>query len=111
MIYLGRVDNQIKIQGYRVELGEIEAVLREESGAEVAVAIGWPRLDSGVEGIVGFVGAPDADATAILERARARLPSYMRPSAIRLVSTFPLNANGKVDRKALLAELEREEAA
>jgi hypothetical protein len=41
-VYLGRVDNQIKIQGYRVELGEIEAVLRDEAGVEVAIAVGWP---------------------------------------------------------------------
>lgn len=111
MIYLGRADNQIKIQGYRVELGEVEAAMREASGAEVAIAIGWPRTASGADGIVGFVGAPEGDASAVLERTRARLPSYMQPSAIRLVSTFPLNANGKVDRKALLADLEREEAA
>ena len=111
MVYLGRVDNQVKIQGYRVELGEIEAVLREVSGAEIAVAIGWPVTPSGADGVVAFVGAPGGDASMILDRARARLPAYMQPSAVRLVSTFPLNANGKVDRRALLAELEREAAA
>ena len=105
LVYLGRVDNQIKIQGYRVELGEIEAVLREVSGAEVAIAVGWPVTASGADGIVGFVGEPKADADALLDAARARLPSYMQPSAIHLVDTFPLNANGKVDRKALLARL------
>lgn len=106
LIYLGRVDNQIKIQGYRVELGEIEAVLREESGAEIAIAVGWPRTASGADGIVAFVGAPDADADAILARVKARLPGYLQPSRVKLVRDFPLNANGKVDRKALLAELE-----
>lgn len=106
LVYLGRVDNQIKIQGYRVELGEIEAILREVSGAEVAIAIGWPATASGADGVVGFVGEPKADAAALLDAAKARLPSYMQPSAIHLVETFPLNANGKVDRKALLARLE-----
>ncbi len=106
LLYLGRVDNQIKIQGYRVELGEIEAVLREVSGAEVAIAIGWPATSSGADGVVAFVGAPEADAAAILDAARERLPSYMQPSAVHLVETFPLNANGKVDRKALRARLE-----
>lgn len=108
MLYLGRVDNQIKIQGYRVELGEIEAVLREVSGAEVAIAIGWPATPSGADGVVAFVGNPDADADAVLAAARERLPGYMQPSAVHLVGTFPLNANGKVDRKALEARLEED---
>ncbi len=108
LIYLGRVDNQIKIMGYRVELGEVEAVLRDLSGADVAVAVGWPRTASGADGIVAFVGAPDADADALLAAARPRLPGYMQPSAIHLVDTFPLNANGKVDRNALVARLEAE---
>jgi len=108
LVYLGRVDNQIKIQGYRVELGEIEAVLRDVSEADVAIAIGWPRTASGADGVVAFVGAPDAEADALLERARARLPGYMQPSAVYLVDEFPLNANGKVDRKALAAALEEE---
>jgi acyl-coenzyme A synthetase/AMP-(fatty) acid ligase len=50
LVYLGRVDNQIKIQGYRVELGEIEAVLRDEAGVEVAIAVGWPVTPSGADG-------------------------------------------------------------
>lgn len=106
MIYLGRADNQIKIQGYRVELGEVDAVLREVSSAEVAVAIGWPRTPSGADGIAGFVGREDGNAAAILARAKARLPSHMQPSSVRLVARFPLDANGKVDRAALAASLE-----
>ena len=105
MVYLGRVDNQIKIQGYRVELGEIEAILRQEAGVDVAIAVGWPVTASGADGIVGFLGADSADTAAIRERVIARLPPYMHPSELKLVSEFPLNANGKVDRKALLASL------
>lgn len=105
LVYLGRIDNQIKIQGYRVELGEIEAVLREEAGVEVAIAVGWPVTASGADGIVGFLGSDGADTAAIRERVIARLPPYMHPSELRLVREFPLNANGKVDRKALLALL------
>jgi len=105
LIYLGRVDNQIKIQGYRVELGEVEAILRQEAGVDVAIAIGWPVTASGADGIVGFIGADAADTAAIRERAIARLPPYMHPSELRTIAEFPLNANGKVDRKALLAML------
>jgi amino acid adenylation domain-containing protein len=114
LVYLGRVDNQIKIQGYRVELGEIEAVVREVSGADVAIAIGFPRTSSGADGVVAFVatgpavtGTP-AEADAIRAASGTRLPSYMQPREVRFVASFPLNANGKVDRKALLATLEAE---
>ena len=112
LVYLGRVDNQIKIQGYRVELGEIEAVMREVSGADVAIAIGFPRNAGGADGIVGFVGTGQQvlgtpeEAADIRMKSSTRLPSYMQPREIRFVSEFPLNANGKVDRKALLAILE-----
>ena len=105
LVYLGRIDNQIKIQGYRVELGEIEAILRQEAGVDVAIAVGWPVTASGADGVVGFLGADHADTQAIRERVMARLPPYMHPSELRLVAEFPLNANGKVDRKALLGML------
>jgi len=101
LVYLGRVDNQIKVQGYRVELGEIEAVLREEAGVEAAIAVGWPPTASGADGIVGFVGAERADTVAIRQKVIARLPSYMHPSEVRAIAQWPLNANGKIDRKAL----------
>lgn len=101
LIYLGRVDNQIKIQGYRVELGEVEAVMREEAGVDAAVAMGWPVTASGADGIVGFICADRADVAAIRERVIARLPPYMHPGEIRQVAEFPLNSNGKVDRKVL----------
>ncbi len=55
LVYLGRIDHQIKIQGYRVELGEVETLLREAAGSESAVAIGWPKSASGADGIVAFV--------------------------------------------------------
>lgn len=105
LVYLGRIDNQIKIQGYRVELGEIEAVLRQEAGVEVAVAIGWPVTASGADGIVGFLGTDTADTQAVRQRVIGRLPPYMHPSEIRLIREWPLNANGKIDRKALQAML------
>jgi len=111
LVYLGRADNQIKIQGYRVELGEIEAALREEAGIEAAIAIGWPRNAGGADGVVAFLGAEDLDLDAILARLKARLPSYMVPRELRAVAAFPLNANGKIDRGALLKSLEAESAA
>jgi amino acid adenylation domain-containing protein len=107
MSYLGRVDNQIKIQGYRVELGEIEAVLRDEAKVDVAIALGWPVTASGADGIVAFVAGDDStDTQDIRSRVNGRLPPYMQPSQVHAITEFPLNANGKVDRKALLSLLE-----
>ena len=103
--YLGRADHQIKIQGYRVELGEVEALLRDLAGTDTAIAVGWPVNAAGADGVVAFVGS-GVDTGALLKTARARLPAYMAPREIREVADFPLNANGKVDRKALRAMLE-----
>jgi len=102
LLYLGRIDNQIKVQGYRVELGEIEAVIREQAEVDIAVAIGFPVGLTGAEGIVAFVSKAGADLAGIRVGIQRRLPSYMQPSEIRHVEEFPLNANGKVDRNALL---------
>ncbi|MAG30559.1 MAG: thioester reductase [Deltaproteobacteria bacterium] len=106
MVYLGRMDNQIKIQGYRVELGEIEAAIRDEAGVEVAIAIGWPVTAAGADSVVVFVSDENLDRADLVARAKARLPSYMAPREIRHIDTFPLNSNGKVDRKALRSLLE-----
>lgn len=105
MVYLGRLDNQIKIQGYRVELGEVEAAIRDIAAAEVAIAVGWPVTAAGADSIVVFISNADADLEEIQKLGKTRLPSYMAPRQVRHVDSFPLNSNGKVDRKALLALL------
>ena len=106
IVYLGRIDHQIKIHGHRVELGEIEAVLREESGLDAVIAVGWPRTTSGASGVAVFIGDLDVDVHELRRRARARLPDYMVPRRLELLDDLPLNANGKFDRNALLAMLD-----
>lgn len=107
MTFLGRMDSQIKINGYRVELGEIEAVLQREAGVDAAVALGWPETPGGASGVVGFIvaDASDVDVDALIERMAVSLPKYMVPRDVLLLAEFPLNANGKIDRKALRATL------
>jgi amino acid adenylation domain-containing protein len=90
--FCGRVDHQVKVNGYRVELGEIEAALREH----VRDAVVLLREDR----LVAFV-APDAPG--LRERLKLRLPAYMVPSVFVPMERLPLNANGKVDRQALAA--------
>ncbi len=101
MNYLGRIDHQIKIRGNRVELGEVEAVLREISGVGSVAVIGWPVTPSGADGLVAFLETDEADIPALRRQMAARLPEYMLPKQLRLLTELPHNANGKVDRAAL----------
>ncbi|RQH04128.1 non-ribosomal peptide synthetase/type I polyketide synthase [Paraburkholderia dinghuensis] len=106
--FLGRNDRQIKIAGKRIELDEIEHALRVAPGvADAAVAAVDGR--SG-KTIAGFVKADVASAAVFLEGLRAylkaALPDYMVPTELRVLPAFPLTHNGKIDRKALLAELD-----
>jgi amino acid adenylation domain-containing protein len=105
MCFLGRRDNQIKIFGARIELGEIEAAMRNAAGTAIAVAVPWPQSSTGPEGITGFLDCPGADIHAILAKLKQKLPNIMVPRQIHLIEHFPLNANGKVDRKQLLSIL------
>jgi amino acid adenylation domain-containing protein len=104
--YLGRLDNQIKVLGHRVELGEVEAAIREETGLDAVVAVGWPRSSAGAAGIISFVAGEAVDTTALRSRLARRLPSYMVPRELRLLPELPLNANGKWDRSALIRLLD-----
>lgn len=106
LLYLGRADNQIKILGHRVELGEVEAIVREESGIDVVVALGWPMTASGAGGVEVFLQATEALGNDLKERVEQRLPVYMAPRRYHYLSQFPLNSNGKYDRQALTKHLE-----
>lgn len=104
----GRIDNQVKIQGgYRVELPEIEEVLRQLVGTSEVVCLGWPVRQGVSEGVVAFVaGVARVDERELAKACRQRLPSYMVPKHVYFVETFPLNNSGKIDRRALSASLE-----
>ena len=103
--YVGRIDHQVKIRGYRIELGEIEARLHEQPEVRDA-AVG---VQEGVNGkhLVGYLVAadealnPSERLDRIKQRLRAELPEYMVPLHWLWLERLPLNANGKLDRKAL----------
>jgi amino acid adenylation domain-containing protein len=107
LIYLGRLDNQIKVLGHRVELGEVEAAVRQVSGSEGVVALAWPRTESGAEGIAVFLEGDSFDIKALVSQLKGKLPAYMLPRNVLVLRRFPLNANGKYDRKALQLILEK----
>ena len=98
--FLGRLDDQVKVRGFRVEPGEIEAVLAEHPEVREAAVLALGDRD-GNRRLVAFVvpGIPD-DLRAFL---RERLPDYMLPAAWGPLPALPLNASGKVDRAALAA--------
>ncbi|ACK49971.1 non-ribosomal peptide synthetase [Methylocella silvestris BL2] len=119
ILFRGRIDDQVKVRGFRVELGEIEAKLGDLEGvAHAAVVL---RNDAGVDQLVAFLvpapGAVEAGAleTRVLRGAlRASLPPYMVPSRFESIATLPKLSSGKVDRKSLklvrLAEVDSSEA-
>jgi len=107
LVYLGRRDQQVKVQGHRVELSEVEAYLRQETKTDVAIALGWPITPNGAGGIVAFLDDTSLDAEGLRNKLKAKLPAYAVPRQIHLLPQLPLNPNGKVDRKALLNILER----
>src|SRR6202142_1270980 len=99
LFYLGRRDFQVKVNGYRVELQEIDLVLREAARTEMAVAIPWPLSDGSASGIVGVVSGSDpAHDQQIIVACESRLPRYMVPKRIYHFPQIPLNVNGKIDR-------------
>ncbi|MCF8781843.1 non-ribosomal peptide synthetase [Rhodococcus ruber] len=101
--YLGRTDFQVKLRGQRIELGEIEAALLTQPGVEQSVVVLHNDPHTG-EQLVGYVvAAPGAtvEGARVLDGVRVVLPSYMVPSALVVLDAFPLNASGKLDRKAL----------
>jgi len=105
--YLGRADHQVKIRGYRVELQEIEGVLCEACGTAQVVALPWPISNGNATGTVAFVaGVEHLDEDWVLHHCRTSLPDYMIPRKLFHLSEMPLNANGKVDRKALAMRLQ-----
>jgi amino acid adenylation domain-containing protein len=99
LFYLGRRDFQVKVNGYRVELQEIDLVLRESARTELAVAIPWPLSDGSASGIVGVVSGSDPSLDReIIAACESRLPRYMVPNRIYHFPHMPLNVNGKIDR-------------
>ncbi|MGA2638434.1 Pls/PosA family non-ribosomal peptide synthetase [Methylocella sp.] len=109
ILFRGRIDDQVKVRGFRVELGDIEAKLGDVEGvANAAVVL---RNDDGIEQLVAFIvpAAPDApdapevvfEPQALRAALRAKLPAYMVPARFETISTLPKLSSGKVDRKSL----------
>ncbi|MGH6649398.1 amino acid adenylation domain-containing protein, partial [Aquabacterium sp.] len=103
LAYVGRIDHQVKIRGLRIELGEIEAQLLAQPQVREAVVVA--QSAAGGTRLVGYVSANAGDQPLDTQALRARLgsalPEYMVPATIVVLPALPLNASGKIDRKAL----------
>ena len=98
LVFLGRLDNQVKLRGIRIEPGEIESVLMAQPGMRAAIVVVIQ------DQLTAYVAAddPGGGLEAGLRKAlRDRLPPYCVPSAIMILDAFPTTPNGKIDRKAL----------
>jgi amino acid adenylation domain-containing protein len=99
--YLGRRDHQLKIRGVRIELGEIEAILRQHPAVRLAAVVARPGGPHSLDLVAHAVA--DADPRALRDFLAARLPAPVVPAAVVLHDVLPLNASGKLDRRALAA--------
>ncbi|MEX1830099.1 amino acid adenylation domain-containing protein [Luteibacter sp. CQ10] len=104
LAYVGRNDDQVKLRGFRIEPGEIEACLRAVAQVREAV-VGVDRSAAGEPMLVAWVSCADADRATIEGTLRQRigetLPAYMLPAAYVILDALPMNLQGKVDRRAL----------
>ncbi|MGA4851482.1 non-ribosomal peptide synthetase [Streptomyces sp. G5(2025)] len=108
LLHHGRLDNQVKVRGYRIELAEVEAVLQAVAGVSAAVVV--VRDDR----LVGYlVAEPGAELTAaqVKKAAAVSLPSYMVPGIVVTLDELPLTANKKIDRNRLPAPTATSDAA
>lgn len=105
LVHLGRLDHQVKVRGYRVELGEIETALTRHPDVTQAVVV---ALRAGEETVLTacYCGTAVSDAQ-LVRWLRGRLPLHVVPRRYRHLDTMPLNANGKIDRQALHRMVER----
>lgn len=104
-VFAGRADRQVKINGYRVELQEVEGAIRGASGREQVAVVAWPLVsESNATGTVAFIAGDELHTGDIFTKAAERLPAYMIPTRIIFLEHLPLNANGKVDYNALLKD-------
>ncbi|GIH11900.1 non-ribosomal peptide synthetase [Rugosimonospora africana] len=105
LVFAGRLDDQTKIRGYRVELGEVAAILRSHPSVSEAVAVVRPD-PAGNPRLVGYVVPHRGSAPTpaeVREHARSRVPEYLVPAVVAVLDELPRTPSGKVDRGALPA--------
>jgi len=111
--FLGRIDHQIKLRGFRIEPGEIEALLLQHPAVRAALVC-TREADHGALQLVAYLLThPEEQVTPVMTRTflKERLPEHMVPTAFVLLDAFPLTSSGKIDRRALPAPTQADLAA
>lgn len=102
LAYLSRIDNQVKINGYRVECSEVEGFILENSNV-ISVAVIAVKTAKEGDMLVAYIIGNEEEMGAIKHNLKEKIPTYMHPKEFIFVDELPLNVNGKIDRKALIA--------
>ena len=101
--FLGRMDTQVKISGFRIEIGEVENTLLQVPGVRDGAVVVAGRDGQSKHLVAFYAGPRPVDASVLRDRLASSLPGYMVPSAFHWRDQLPLTANSKIDRKALTA--------
>jgi amino acid adenylation domain-containing protein/non-ribosomal peptide synthase protein (TIGR01720 family) len=101
--FLGRIDDQIKLHGYRIELAEIEAVLRQHSQIREVVVVAKEAHPGKKQLVAYIISQENLKSAELRDFIKQKLPDYMMPSQFVFLKALPLTANGKIDKKALPA--------
>lgn len=111
LLFLGRLDHETKIRGYRVDLQEIEAVVRTATGNESVAALPWPPDDEAkpTRSVAVFIAGPPTATAEIIAQCQAKLPPAVVPRHIYFVPEWPLTANGKTNYAALKQRMKEEQ--
>ena len=106
-LFVGRKDHMIKTRGYRVELGEIEAVMVAHPAVAEAVALPIPdeAIGNTIHAVVTLADSQSLDVTTLKQHCAEKLPAYMVPEKIEFRDSLPRTDNGKIDRRRLVNEL------
>jgi len=100
-MYIGRMDSQVKIQGFRVELLEVEFHAKNFLGNLNVVAIPFTNITGNNEIALAIESLPANNTASLLDHMKKHLPVYMRPSRVEFHAEFPHSKNGKIDRNLL----------
>jgi amino acid adenylation domain-containing protein len=103
--FLGRADHQVKLRGHRIELGEVEAVLRAAPGVRDALVLAREDRPGDVRLVGYLIGDRDLDRMAVRATAEARLPAFARPTDLVVLADWPRSPAGKIDRARLPAAI------
>ncbi|MDA0143213.1 hypothetical protein OCT63_03055 [Vibrio sp. RW] len=109
MYFHGRVDHQVKLRGYRIEIQEIESLIRRFTASDRIVVVPYPYGEKVCTGLTLCHNDFGFSAEDLVERCRSSLPTYMVPDTIVFLDKIPTNSSGKLDRRAIMELLKANE--